>query len=103
MMVPLQWYLILSAALFCLGLYGVLVRRNGIAILMGVELMLNAVNVNLLAFWRYTEPAAATGQAFAAFVYVVAAAEVAVGLALVVAIYRTHGTVVLEDIDLLKG
>ncbi|HIQ02637.1 MAG TPA: NADH-quinone oxidoreductase subunit NuoK [Anaerolineales bacterium] len=103
MMVPLQWYLILSAALFCLGLYGALVRRNGIAILMGVELMLNAVNVNLLAFWRYTEPAAATGQAFAAFVYVVAAAEVAVGLALVVATYRTHGTVVLEDIDLLKG
>jgi len=102
-MVPLQWYLILSAALFCLGLYGALVRRNGIAILMGVELMLNAVNVNLLAFWRYTEPAAATGQAFAAFVYVVAAAEVAVGLALVVATYRTHGTVVLEDIDLLKG
>ena len=103
MMVPLQWYLILSAALFCLGLYGALVRRNGIAILMGVELMLNAVNVNLLAFWRYTEPAAVTGQAFAAFVYVVAAAEVAVGLALVVATYRTHGTVVLEDIDLLKG
>ncbi|MGD1996258.1 MAG: NADH-quinone oxidoreductase subunit NuoK [Anaerolineae bacterium] len=102
-MVPLQWYLILSAALFCLGLYGVLARRNAIAILMGIELMLNAVNINLLAFWRYTEPAVATGQAFAAFVYVVAAAEVAVGLALVIAIWRNQDTIVLEDINLLKG
>jgi NADH-quinone oxidoreductase subunit K len=102
-MVPLSWYLILAAALFCVGLYGVLARRNAIAILMGVELMLNAVNVNLLAFWRYTEPAAATGQVFAAFVYAVAAAEVAVGLALVIAVWRTRDTVILEDIDLLKG
>ena len=76
-MIPLQWYLILSAALFCVGIYGVLVRRNAIAILMGVELMLNAVNINLLAFWRYTDPATVTGQAFAIFVYAVAAAEVA--------------------------
>jgi len=101
-MVPLQWYLILAAALFCIGLYAVLARRNAIAILMGVELMLNAVNINLVAFWRYTEPAAATGQAFAAFVYAVAAAEVAVGLALIVSIYRNRETVDVDEINLLK-
>ncbi|RLC99694.1 MAG: NADH-quinone oxidoreductase subunit NuoK [Chloroflexi bacterium] len=100
---PLEWYLLLAAALFCMGLYGVLSRRNGVAILMGVELMLNAVNINLVAFWRYTEPAAATGQAFALFVYAVAAAEAAVGLALIIALWRTRNTVVLEEIDLLKG
>ncbi len=101
-MVPLQWYLILSAALFCIGLYGVLARRNAVAILMGIELMLNAVNINLLAFWRYVEPAAASGQAFAAFVYAVAAAEVAVGLALIVSIYRQRETVDTDQITLLK-
>ncbi len=102
-MVPLTWYLVLAAMLFCAGLYGVLARRNGIAILMGVELMLNGVNINLVAFWRYLEPEAATGQAFALFVYAVAAAETVVGLALIVALWRTHGTVTLEDADLLKG
>jgi len=102
MMVPLQWYLILSAALFCVGLYAVLARRNAIAILMGVELMLNAVNINLLAFWRYMQPEASTGQAFAAFVYAVAAAEVAVGLALIVSIYRSRETVDVDQINLLK-
>jgi NADH:ubiquinone oxidoreductase subunit K len=100
--VPLAWYLILAAALFCVGLYGVLSRRNAIATVMGVELMLNAVNVNLLAFWRYTEPGGMTGQAFATFVYAVAAAEVAVGLALIVAIYRNRDTVDLDQINLLK-
>jgi NADH-quinone oxidoreductase subunit K len=103
MMVPLEWYLILSAALFCIGAYAVLARRNAIAILMGIELMLNAVNVNLVAFWRHLEPAGATGQAFALFVYVVAAAEAAVGLALIIAIWRSRDTVVLEEVDLLKG
>jgi NADH-quinone oxidoreductase subunit K len=103
MMVPLEWYLVLSAALFCIGVYAVLARRNAIAILMGVELMLNGVNINLVAFWRYLEPAGATGQAFALFVYTVAAAEAAVGLALIIAIWRTRGTVVIEDVDLLKG
>lgn len=101
-MVPLNWYLILSAALFCIGLYGVVVRRNAIAILMAIELMLNGVNINLLAFWRYQEPAAATGQAFAAFVYAVAAAEVAVGLALIDAVYRRRRTVDPEQINLLR-
>lgn len=101
-MIPLSWYLLLAAALFCVGAYGVLSRRNAIAILMGIELMLNAVNINLVAFWRYLEPGAATGQAFTLFVYAVAAAEAAVGLALIIAIWRTRNTVVLEDVDLLK-
>ncbi len=102
-MVPLEWYLILAAALFCAGVYGVLSRRNGIAALMGIELMLNGVNINLVAFWRYLEPGAATGQVFALFVCAVAAAEAAVGLALIIALWRTRDTVVLEDIGLLKG
>lgn len=102
-MVPLEWYLVLAAALFCTGLYGVLSRRNAIAILMGAELMLNAVNVNLVAFWRYLEPAGTTGQVFALFVYAVAVAQVAVGLALILVIRRTRDTVILEDVDLLKG
>jgi NADH-quinone oxidoreductase subunit K len=102
-MVPLEWYLVLAAVLFCIGAYGALSRRNAVAILMGVELMLNAVNINLVAFWRYLEPGAATGQAFALFVYAVAAAEAAVGLALIIALWRTRDTVVLEDVDLLKG
>ena len=102
-MIPLSWYLILAAALFCVGAYGVLARRNAVTILMSIELMLNAVNINLVAFWRYLEPGAATGQAFALFVYVVAAAEAAVGLALIIAVWRTRDTVMLEDIDLLQG
>lgn len=102
-MVPLHWYLILAAALFCIGLYGLLARRNAVAALMAVELMLNAVNINLIAFWRYTEPSTVTGQVFAAFVYVVAAAEVAVGLALIVALWRHRQVVSLDEIDLLKG
>ena len=103
MMVPLHWYLILAAALFCIGLYGLLARQNAVAVLMAVELMLNAVNINLIAFWRYTEPSTVTGQVFAAFVYVVAAAEVAVGLALIVALWRHREVVSLDEIDLLKG
>jgi len=101
-MVPLSWYLLLSAALFCVGVFGVLARRNAIAILMGVELMLNAVNINLVAFWRYLDPTAATGQVFALFVLTVAAAEAAVGLALIIAIYRHRASVNVEQIDLLK-
>jgi len=102
MAIPLSWYLIVAAALFCIGLYGVLSRRNAIGILMGIELMLNAVNINLVAFWRYITPQAVTGKAFAIFVLTVAAAEAAVGLALAIAIYRSRDTVVVEDIDLMK-
>ena len=101
-MVPLSWYLILSAALFSIGLFGVLARRNAIAILLGVELMLNAVNINLVAFWRYLNPAQMTGQVFAIIVFAVAAAEVAVGLALVISVYRNRKTVVADELDMMK-
>jgi len=102
MTIPLSWYLIVAAALFCIGLYVVLSRRNAIGILMGIELMLNAVNINLVAFWRYTNPQVIIGQVFAIFVLTVAAAEAAVGLALIIAIYRSRDTVVVEDVDLMK-
>jgi NADH-quinone oxidoreductase subunit K len=101
-MVPLSWYLILSAALFSVGLFGVLARRNAVAILLGVELMLNAVNINLAAFWRYLDPMKMNGQVFAIIVFAVAAAEVAVGLALVISVYRRRNTVVADEIDMLK-
>lgn len=102
-MIPLSWYLYLSAALFSIGLFGVLARRNAIAILLGVELMLNAVNVNLVAFWRYSSnPALMDGQVFAIIVFAVAAAEVAVGLALVISVYRRRNTVIADEIDLMK-
>ncbi len=101
-MIPLSWYLIFAAALFCLGLYGVLARRNAVALLMGVELMLNAVIVNLIAFWRYIGFSGMAGQVFAVVVFAVSAAEVAVGLALVISIYRRRNTVVANDIDMLK-
>jgi NADH:ubiquinone oxidoreductase subunit K len=101
-MIPLSWYLILSAALFSIGLFGVLARRNAIAILLGVELMLNAVNINLVAFWRYLNPIKMTGQVFAIIVFAVAAAEVAVGLALVISVYRNRKTVVADELDMMK-
>ena len=101
-MVPLTWYLVVAAILFSIGVFGVLARRNAVAILMGVELMLNAVNINLVAFWRYLQPDKMVGQAFAAFVFVVAAAEAAVGLALIVSVYRNRSTVDVESVDLLK-
>jgi NADH-quinone oxidoreductase subunit K len=101
-MIPLSWYLIFAASLFCIGLYGVLVRKNAIAILMGIELMLNSVNINLIAFWRYRDPEGIAGQAFAIIVFAVAAAEVAVGLALIISIYRRRATVVADDINLMK-
>ncbi len=101
-MVPLWMYLVVAAGLFVIGMFGVLSRRNAIAILMGIELMLNAVNVNLVAFWRYQTPAALSGQAFAAFVFAVAAAEAAVGLALIIGIYRRKRSVIADDVNLLK-
>lgn len=101
-MIPLSWYLILAAGLFSIGLYGVLGRKNAVAILMGIELMLNAANINLVAFWRYLTPAGMAGQMFTVVVLAVAAAETAVGLALIISIYRQRRTVVAEDIDQLK-
>ncbi len=101
--IPLSWYLIFAAALFCVGLFGVLARKNAIAILMGVELMLNAVNINLVAFWRYLNPAQVSGLAFVVIIFATAAAEVAVGLAIVISAYRKRNTVVADDVNLLKG
>jgi NADH-quinone oxidoreductase subunit K len=101
-MIPLSWYLVFAAALFSIGLFGVLSRRNAIAILLGIELMLNAVNFNLAAFWRYGDVENMTGQVFAIIVFAVAAAEVAVGLALVISVYRRRNTVIANDIDLMK-
>ncbi len=105
-MIPLQFYLVLAAAMFCIGLFGALARRNAIAILIGIELMLNAVNINLVAFWRYIKPAAPTmdlaGQIFALFVITLAAAEAAIGLALIIAVYRSRDTVNVEDVNLMK-
>ena len=104
-MVPLTWYLTLAAFVFCSGLFAALGRRNAIAVLMGIELMLNAANINLIAFWRYrAQPMEnVDGQVFALFVIAVAAAEVAVGLALIISIYRNRKTVNLDELDLLKG
>ena len=101
-MIPLSWYLILSAALFSVGLFGVLSRRNAVAILLGIELMLNSVNINLAAFWRYGNPMNMAGQVFAIIVFAVAAAEVSVGLALVISVYRRRNTVIADEIDLMK-
>jgi NADH:ubiquinone oxidoreductase subunit K len=102
MVIPLSWYLIVAAVLFCIGIYGVLARRNAVGILMGVELMLNAVNINLVAFWRYLNPTDVSGQAFALFVLVVAAAEAVVGLALIISVYRDRRSIDAEQIDLLR-
>ena len=101
-MIPLSWYLIVAALLFAIGLYGVLARRNAVAMLMAVELMLNAVNINLVAFWRYSDPSRPAGVAWAIFVFTVAAAEAAVGLALIISIYRQRDSVITEELDILK-
>ena len=101
--VPLWWYLALAAALFCIGLYAALSRRNMITMLMGIVMMLNAVIVNLAAFWRYSETGAISGQAFVLFVYSIAVAELAVGLALSVKLWRACGTASPGDLDSLKG
>jgi len=101
--VPLSWYLVLSAALFCIGLYGVLTRRNAVSVLMGVELILNAANINLVAFWRYVAPEQLDGLVFTLIVITVAACEAAVGLALVIGLYRSRRSVDLSDVELMQG
>jgi NADH-quinone oxidoreductase subunit K len=103
--IPLSLYLIVAAGLFCIGLYGALARRNAVAVLMGIELMLNAVNINLVAFWRYISgnpSQSQTGIIFAIFVITLAAAEAAIGLALIIAISRSRDTVNVEEINLMK-
>ena len=102
MSLGLEHYLILAAILFSIGLYGALAKRNAIIILMCIELMLNAVNITMVAFSRYVVPALLTGQIFAIFIIVVAAAEVAVGLAIILAIYRGLETIDITKINLMK-
>jgi NAD(P)H-quinone oxidoreductase subunit 4L len=99
--VQLNQFLILSAFLFCTGVYGVLARRNGVLVLMSVELMLNAVNINLVAFSAFGHQVA--GQVFALFIITIAAAEVGVGLAIVLLIYRNLRSPNLDQVDQLKG
>ena len=94
-------FLLLAAVLFCIGVYGVISRRNGVMVLMSIELILNSVNLNLVAFSAMT--GAVSGQVFALFVIAVAAAEVGVGLAIVLAIFRTYRSVDLDQVDLMKG
>ncbi|HIG26155.1 MAG TPA: NADH-quinone oxidoreductase subunit NuoK [Acidimicrobiia bacterium] len=97
----LNQFLLLSVALFAIGVYGVLARRNGVMVLMSIELILNAVNINLVSFAAFTENIA--GEVFALFVVAVAAAEVGVGLAMILLLYRNRRNIDLTEIDLMKG
>ena len=97
----LNQFLLLSAVLFAIGVYGVLARRNGVLVLMSIELILNAVNINLVAFAAFRE--SITGEVFALFVIAVAAAEVGVGLAMILLLYRNRRNIDLTEIDLMKG
>mgnify|MGYP001609756397 CR=1 FL=1 len=101
-MIPVSAYLAVSAILFSIGIYGVLARRNAVLILMSIELMLNAVNINLVAFARYLAPGEFTGLIFAVFVITVAAAEVGLALAIIIRLYRNRATVNVDELDLLK-
>jgi NADH:ubiquinone oxidoreductase subunit K len=101
-MITLYHFLILSAALFCIGLYNAVAKRNAIAVFMGIELMLNAANINLVAFNHYVRPDILTGHVFAIFVIAVAASEVAVGLAIILSLYRHRKSTTVDDIDILK-
>ena len=101
-MIGLQAYLVLAALVFAIGLFGVLTRRNAVGILLGIELMLNAVNINLVAFSVYVKDVLLTGQVFALFVITVAAAEVGIGLAIVLLIYRNRVSVNIDDVNLMK-
>ena len=103
-MTPLACYLLLSAMLFAIGLAGALTRRNAILVLVGIELMLNAANLNFIAFWRFgPHPEALMGILFVIFSIAVAAAEAAVGLALIISIYRHYRTANVDQVDSMKG
>jgi len=94
-------FLFLGAILFCVGVYGVLARRNGVLVLMSIELILNSVNINLIAFGQLHQNVA--GQVFALFIIAIAAAEVGVGLAIVMMLYRNRRSIDIDDVDLMKG
>jgi NADH:ubiquinone oxidoreductase subunit K len=101
-MIELEYVLIFSAVLFCLGMYGVMARRNAVMILLAIELMLNAVNINLVAFSVYLQPEAMVGVVFAIFIVTVAAAELGLALAIVLRLFRAKGTVNLDEVNLMK-
>lgn len=102
--VGLHHFLVLGTLLFCIGMYGALARRNAIGVLLSIELMLNGVNVLMVAFARYINTAQDfAGQLFAIFIMTVAAAEAAVGLAIVIHVYRLRRTVAVDQLDLMKG
>ena len=105
--VGLQHFLVLGTLLFCIGMYGTLARRNAIGVLLSIELMLNGVNILMVAFARYITPVGASqdyaGQIFAMFIMTVAAAEASVGLAIVICVYRLRRTVAVDKLDLMKG
>ncbi len=102
MQIQLEYFLLLAAALFCIGIFGLITSRNAVRVLMSVELLLNAVNLNLMGFSNYLDPVGIKGQIFAIFVITIAAAEAAVGLAIVLAIYRNRDTIDMERFNLLK-
>ena len=102
MSIGMEHYLILAGILFSIGLFGALTKRNVIVILISIELMLNAVNISMIAFSRFITPVLLTGQVFAIFIMVVAAAEVAIGLAIIISIFRNRNTIDASKIDLLK-
>jgi NAD(P)H-quinone oxidoreductase subunit 4L len=101
-MAGLTHYLILSAILFCVGMFGLLTRRNAVGVLMSIELMFNAVNINFVAFSRFITPDSMTGQVFAIFVITIAAAEAAVGLAIVMLLYRNFHDIEVDKINFMK-
>jgi len=101
--IPIQAFLIVSSVLFCIGIWGLLNSRNAVRVLMSIELMLNAVNINLMTFSSYIDNNIIQGKVFSIFVITVAAAEAAIGLAIIVVYYRNSGTIRVEEIDKLKG
>ena len=102
MIMQLEFFLLLAAALFCIGIYGLVTSRNAVRVLMSIELLLNAVNLNLMGFSNFLDPVNIRGQVFTVFVITVAAAEAAVGLAIILAIYRNRQTIDMEQFNLLK-
>jgi NAD(P)H-quinone oxidoreductase subunit 4L len=102
MSVGLEHYLILSVVLFCIGLFGVMAKRNAIVVLMCLEIMLNAINIALIAFSRFITPQALTGQVFAIFVMAVAAAETAIGIAIIITIYKNRNSIDVDKFNITK-
>ena len=101
--IPLEWYLVVGALMFAIGTWGALIRRNAVVVFMCVELMINAVNLTLIAFADYLPQAGGAGAGYAVIVIAIAAAEVAVGLAIVLAIFRSRRTVNIDEVNTMRG